>query len=64
MTNTPFPAIIIGVLIGVIFMGIAYIAVQCVGAFIEWARETYEKKKWLYKRNRHRKKCGLKPIKN
>lgn len=63
MPDTPFPAIAIGVLIGGIFMLVCYIIIKCIIGLIVWAQEKYEKWDWLHKRNKHRKKCGLKPLK-
>jgi len=58
--------IIDGILIGagifIVILIIGFYIRRMLISFIEFIYEYIEKKRWLYKRNKHRKKCGLKPI--
>ena len=59
-----FDGIFIGAGIFIVLVIIGFFAWIVVRSFIQWIIEYIEDNVWLSKRNRHRKKCGLPPIKN
>ena len=58
-----FTGIFIGGIAFIVILVIGYYLREMVISFIQWIPEYIQKKIWLHKRNKHRKKCGLKPIK-
>lgn len=58
-----FDGIFIGAAIFIVLLVIGFFIWQLAIRIIEWLSEYIQNKNWLYKRNKHRKKCGLTPIK-
>ena len=59
-----FDGIFIGAIIFIVLLVVGYFIREMVLSFVANMYDYISDKIWLRKRNKHRKKCGLKPLKN